>query len=255
LFLGEDGRKCPAMRAAAPVVEVRDVHKTYRRGLIEVHALRGVSFSLPPASVLAVMGASGSGKTTRLNVVAGLDTPTSGEVSIDGRRMTADDATVFRRRHIGFVFQFFNLLPTMTARENVALPLRADRADRGEVVKRTEEALAAVGLLHRANHRPSELSGGEMQRVAIARALVMNPRLLLADEPTGNLDTAAGDEILALLRSAVEERRLSVIMVTHAPLAAAVADRVRLLRDGEVVDDIDARRADLHLAWPGSRKD
>jgi putative ABC transport system ATP-binding protein len=236
------------------VVEVDDLRKTYRRGSIEVHALRGVSFSLPPGAVLAVMGASGSGKTTLLNIIAGLDTPTSGAVRIDGRQvggMGQEEATVFRRRNIGFIFQFFNLLPTMTARENVALPLMAERVERTDAMKRTDTALDVVGLRNRADHRPAELSGGEMQRVAIARALVMNPRLLLADEPTGNLDTAAGDEILGLLRRAVEERGLSIVMVTHAPLAAAMADRVLLLRDGEVVDDIDARRTNLRLAWPG----
>jgi putative ABC transport system ATP-binding protein len=143
----------------------------------------------------------------------------------------------------------------MTARENVALPLMAERVERANVAKRSDAALEAVGLRNRAEHRPGELSGGEMQRVAIARALVMNPRLLLADEPTGNLDTVAGDEILALLRRAVDERGLAIVMVTHAPLAAAAADRVLLLRDGEVVDDIDARRTNLRLAWPGTREE
>jgi putative ABC transport system ATP-binding protein len=229
------------MPGAAPIIEVRGVGKVYRRGRFEVHALRDVSFSMPPGQVLAVMGSSGSGKTTLLNLLAGLDRASTGEVLVDGQQMGSlapEDATVFRRRHVGFVFQFFNLLPTMSARDNVALPLLADRASRADVESRTAAALDAVGLGHRADHRPAELSGGEMQRVSIARALVMRPRLLLADEPTGNLDTTAGDEILALLRHAVDAFGLSIVMVTHSPLAAAAADRVLLLRDGRVIDDI-----------------
>jgi putative ABC transport system ATP-binding protein len=229
------------MADAAPIIDVREVGKVYRRGRFEVHALRDVSFSMPPGQVLAVMGSSGSGKTTLLNLLAGLDRASTGEVLVDGQRigtLSPEEATVFRRRHVGFVFQFFNLLPTMSARDNVALPLLADRAPRGDVEARTAAALDAVGLGRRADHRPAELSGGEMQRVAVARALVMRPRLLLADEPTGNLDTTAGDEILALLRRAVDDFGLSIIMVTHSPLAAAAADRVLLLRDGRVIDDI-----------------
>ncbi len=226
-----------------PTVDVRGVSKTYRRGRFEVLALRDVTFSVAPQTAVAIMGPSGSGKTTLLNILAGLDHPSAGTVYVVGTRLTdldVEQATVFRRRHIGFVFQFFNLLPTMSARDNVALPLLAERLARREVETRTAEALEAVGLIERADHRPSELSGGEMQRVAIARALVMRPRLLLADEPTGNLDTTTGDEVLALLRQAVHRFGLSIVMVTHSYLAAASMDRVLFIRDGMLVDDVDA---------------
>ena len=206
-------------------------------------ALRGVSLSLAPRGTIALMGPSGSGKTTLLNLLAGLDRPTSGEVWVDGTRLSdldAEAATVFRRRNIGFVFQFFNLLPTMTARDNVALPLLADRLPRREANLRALAALEKVGMVDRASHRPSELSGGEMQRVAIARALVIRPKLLLADEPTGNLDTTTGDEVLHLLRQAVDEYGLSIVMVTHSYLAAAAMDRVLFIQDGAIVDEVDA---------------
>ncbi len=230
------------MPAGQAIVEVREVTKIYRTGSTEVGALRDVTFSVDAGQMLALMGPSGSGKTTLLNIMAGLDRPTSGDVCIDGKRVSeldADAATIFRRRTIGFVFQFFNLLPTMSARDNVALPLLADRVPRGETADRTAEALAAVGLSDRADHRPSELSGGEMQRIAIARALVMRPKVVLADEPTGNLDTTTGDGVLRLLRDAVVRYGVSVILVTHSRLAAAMADRLILLTDGRIMDDTD----------------
>src|SRR5437016_1635336 len=220
---------------APPILDVRSVSKVYRRGRVEVAALRDVSFRLTSGSTLAIMGPSGSGKTTLLNVLAGLDRPTGGEVLVDGQRLDrldAEAATAFRRRHIGFVFQFFNLLPTMSARDNVALPLLAERLPRREVERRTAELLEAVGLSHRATHRPDEMSGGEQQRVAIARALVMRPRLLLADEPTGNLDTATGEEILALLTQAVANSGMSIVIVTHSLAAARAARQVLSIRDG-----------------------
>jgi putative ABC transport system ATP-binding protein len=225
------------------VLDVRVVSRTYPRGRYSVEALRGVSLSLAPRGTIALMGPSGSGKTTLLNLLAGLDRPTSGEVWIDGTRLSDLDpeaATVFRRRNIGFVFQFFNLLPTMSACDNVALPLLADRRPRREANQRALAALEKVDMVDRASHRPGELSGGEMQRVAIARALVMRPKLLLADEPTGNLDTTAGDEILRLLRQAVDEYGLSIVMVTHSYLAAAAMDRVLFIQDGAIVDEVDA---------------
>jgi putative ABC transport system ATP-binding protein len=224
------------------VLDVRDVTKTYAQGNVLVAALAGVSLSLGAGSTVALMGQSGSGKTTLLNLIAGLDQPTRGEVWLAGTclsRLDADAATVFRRRHIGFVFQFFNLLPTMTARDNVGLPLLAERLPRTEVNRRAMEALEAIGLSDRAGHRPAEMSGGEMQRVAIARALVMRPKLLLADEPTGNLDTATGDEILSLMRQAVDAYGLSIVMVTHSYLAAAAMDRILFIRDGRLVDEVD----------------
>src|SRR5215831_11222277 len=185
----------PAVRA---VLEIQGVSRSYRRGETEVQALRDVSLTVREGGSVAIMGPSGSGKTTLLNIVSGLDRPTVGEVFVDGQRLSdmgPDEATAFRRRHVGFVFQFFNLLPTMSARDNVALPLLADRRPRREVEQRTAEMLDAVGLRARADHRPNELSGGEQQRVAVARALVMRPRLVLADEPTGNLDPQTAEEV------------------------------------------------------------
>jgi ABC-type lipoprotein export system ATPase subunit len=228
------------------VLEVRGVSRSYRRGASDVQALADVSFTVASGGSVAIMGPSGSGKTTLLNVIAGLDAPTVGEVFVAGQRLRdldPDTATAFRRRHIGFVFQFFNLLPTMSARDNVALPLMAERLPRREVDARTTEMLESVGLVHRADHRPSELSGGEQQRVAIARALAMRPQLLLADEPTGNLDSAAGDEILSLLRRATESFGLSIVMVTHSYTAAAAMDRVLVIRDGMVVEGVRATAA------------
>jgi putative ABC transport system ATP-binding protein len=220
------------------VLEVRGVSKIYRRGRIEVYALRDVSLTLDAGSALAIMGPSGAGKTTLLNVLAGLDTPTAGEVYVGGRRLDrldAEAATVFRRRQIGFVFQFFNLLPALTAAENVGLPLLAERLPRREMAARAHTALAQVGLAERAEHRPDELSGGEQQRVAIARALVLEPRLILADEPTGNLDTATGAQIVALLRSLVKERGLALLAVTHADVVARACDRILEIRDGRLL--------------------
>jgi putative ABC transport system ATP-binding protein len=222
----------------ALVVQVTDVSKRYWRGSVEVQALHEVSFDLPRGSTLAVMGPSGSGKTSLLNILAGLDRPSSGMILIAGTRvheLDSEAATTFRRRHIGFVFQFFNLLPTLSARENVELPLLAERMPRRQVEDRAAEALEAVGMDHRLDHRPSEMSGGEQQRVAIARALVMQPALLLADEPTGNLDTATGDMVLALLRTMVEMRGLSIVMVTHSQAAAAAMDRTLVIRDGHLL--------------------
>jgi putative ABC transport system ATP-binding protein len=219
----------------------RDVSKIYRRGGGDVAALRGVSFTVQRGTFVAVTGPSGSGKTTLLNILAGLDRPTDGEVRIGGERLNdldPEQATVFRRRHIGFVFQFFNLLPTMTAYDNVALPLLADRRPRAEVEGRVEAMLGAVGLGNRVRHRPSELSGGEQQRIAIARALVMSPELILADEPTGNLDTVTGGDILALLRQTIASFGTAVVMVTHSQVAAEAADRVLCIRDGIMTEDL-----------------
>jgi putative ABC transport system ATP-binding protein len=228
-------------RPPSPVLEVRGVSRSYRRGASEVHALRAASFIVASGGSVAIMGPSGSGKTTLLNVIAGLDVPTMGDVFVAGQRLRdldPDAATAFRRRHIGFVFQFFNLLPTMSARDNVALPLMAERLPRRDVEARTTEMLEAVGLVQRADHRPSELSGGEQQRVAIARALAMRPQLLLADEPTGNLDSAAGDETLTLLRRANESFGLSIVMVTHSYTAAAAMHRVLVIRDGLIAEGV-----------------
>ncbi len=236
---GDIMRRGERMAKTDAVLIARDVSKVYRRGDCEVPALRGVSFAVERGGFVAITGPSGSGKTTLLNILAGLDRPSAGEVRVGGERLSDLDpeaATAFRRRHIGFVFQFFNLLPTMSAYDNVALPLLAERRPRREVERQVGEMLDAVGLAGRARHRPSELSGGEQQRVAIARALVMSPELILADEPTGNLDTATGGDILALLRHTIATFGTAIVMVTHADLAAEAADRVLCIRDGVMAE-------------------
>ena len=219
--------------------------RRYGDGEAAIDALADVTIAFPRGQFAAVMGPSGSGKSTLLHCLAGLDRPTAGAVVIDGTPL-ADlsdrDLTVLRRSAIGFVFQSFNLLPMLTARENVALPLRI--AGTRDSDARVDAMLGEVGLADRAGHRPSELSGGQQQRVAIARALVAEPTVIFADEPTGNLDSASGQEILDLLRRAVDERGRTVVMVTHDPRAATIADRVVLLSDGRVVLDRSGMDAD-----------
>ena len=219
------------------MIAFRDVHKVFHQGEAEVRALAGVSLDIEAGAFVSIMGPSGSGKSTLLHLMGGLDLPTSGEVSLDGSplsRMSDDEITLLRRRKIGFVFQFFNLLPTYTAEENVALPLLLDGLGRREVRPRVEAALEQVGLSHRRRHRPEELSGGEMQRVAIARALVIDPRVILADEPTGNLDTKTGEQVLDLLGAANRDRHCTIVLVTHDSRAAAHAERLITLKDGVV---------------------
>jgi putative ABC transport system ATP-binding protein len=213
--------------------------RTYGHGDSAVHALRGVSLDLPAGQFTAVMGPSGSGKSTLMHLLAGLDTPTSGTVKVAGEditRMKDRDLTRLRRRHIGFVFQSFNLLPTLSAEENVLLPLSI--AGKRPPADEVDALLARVGLSERRGHRPSELSGGQQQRVAIARALITRPTVLFADEPTGNLDSAAGAAVLELLGDAVAIDGQTTVMVTHDPHAAAVADRVLFLADGRIVGDL-----------------
>jgi putative ABC transport system ATP-binding protein len=235
--------------AVAPAVVATALTRSYGEGGAAVQALRGVSLEVPAGQFTAVMGPSGSGKSTLMHLLAGLDTPDAGTVHIGGEditRMSDRQLTRLRRRHIGFVFQSFNLLPTLTAEENVVLPLSiAGRRPDGDVV---EALLARVGLLERRDHRPSQLSGGQQQRVAVARALVTAPTVLFADEPTGNLDSAASAEILSLLRDAVDLDGQTTVMVTHDPRAAAVADRVVFLADGRVVDDLADPSEDAVLA-------
>lgn len=235
-------------------IELVDVSKTYRRGQEEVAAVRDLSLAVPHGEFLAIMGPSGSGKTTLLNLMAGLDAPTKGEVRIDGTvlaRLSDDALTQIRRTKVGIVFQFFNLLPSVTAIDNVALPLRAAGEPYAETRQRAIDALAAVGLAERANHLPAQLSGGEMQRVAIARALAIQPAVILADEPTGNLDSFAGGEILSLLRKYNRERAVTVALVTHSHRAATYADRVVTVRDGRIEDDVDSREPKLPpRSWP-----
>jgi putative ABC transport system ATP-binding protein len=222
-----------------PVVVATDITKRYGEGATVVEALRGVSLTVQSGSLLAVMGPSGSGKSTLMHTMAGLDTPTSGTVTIGGTEITTlDDAklTLLRREHIGFVFQFFNLLPMLSAEENVVLPLTiaGEKPDRDWL----NELFARTGLETRRSHRPAELSGGEQQRVAIARALVTRPTILFADEPTGNLDSKRSGEILELLRSSVDDYGQTIVMVTHDPRAASIADRILFLSDGLIVKEL-----------------
>jgi putative ABC transport system ATP-binding protein len=218
-----------------PVV-ARDLTRRYGEGPTAVDALRGVSLEVTQGSLVAVMGPSGSGKSTLMHLLAGLDKPTSGAVWIGGTEITELDdrvLTLLRRAHVGFVFQFFNLLPMLSAEENILLPLTiaGERPDRGWL----DELLARTGLGDRRSHRPSELSGGEQQRVAIARALITQPTILFADEPTGNLDSRTGGEILELLRASAAEYGQTIVMVTHEARAASIADRILFLADGLIV--------------------
>jgi len=222
----------------AEILEAQGLRKQYQMGEVAVDALRGVDFQVRQGEFVAIMGPSGSGKSTLLHLMGGLDTPTDGEVTLAGRRLahTSDDeVTVIRRRQVGFVFQFFNLLPTLTAAENTALPLLIDGRRLEDYAARVGELLDLVGLGDRRDHKPDQLSGGEQQRVAIARALVTEPAIVLADEPTGNLDSNSGKEVLGMLRRACDEKGQTIVMVTHDPRAASYADRVAFLRDGQVV--------------------
>jgi putative ABC transport system ATP-binding protein len=228
-----------APAATAHAVTATAVTRRYGEGESAVHALRGVTLEVPGGQFTAVMGPSGSGKSTLMHLLAGLDRPTEGSVHIGGEDITAmgdRQLTKLRRRHIGFIFQSFNLLPMLTAQENILLPLSiaGRKPDQAEIAS----LIARVGLGDRLGHRPAQLSGGQQQRVAIARALASQPTVLFADEPTGNLDSTSGTEVLALLREAVELDRQTTVMVTHDPRAAASADRVLFLADGVIVDDL-----------------
>src|SRR5713226_2697231 len=224
---------------AGPVDSATDLTRRYGEGDTAVDALRGISLEVPKGHLTAVMRPSGSGKSTLMHILAGLDQPTSGEVTIDGTaisRLNDSDLTKLRRRHIGFIFQFFNLLPMLSAEENILLPLSIS----GQAPDRAfyEELLERLGLADRLTHRPAELSGGQQQRVAIARAFISKPSVVFADEPTGNLDSNAGAEILNLLRASVDSYGQTTVMVTHDPHAAAIADRVLFLADGQIVKDL-----------------
>jgi putative ABC transport system ATP-binding protein len=226
-------------RPEGTVVAARDLTRRYGEGETAVDALRGVSLDVRVGELVAIMGPSGSGKSTLMHILAGLDKPTSGTVTIAGEDLTSLDdrsLTLLRRKHIGFVFQFFNLLPMLTAEENVTLPLSIAGTRPEE--RWLGELLARTGLADRRTHRPAELSGGQQQRVAIARSLVTRPTILLADEPTGNLDSKTGGEILMLLRESVDAYGQTTVMVTHEPRAAAVADRVLFLADGLIVREL-----------------
>jgi putative ABC transport system ATP-binding protein len=226
-------------KPGAAVVVAKNVTRRYGAGDTAVDALKGVSLEVGQGKLTAVMGPSGSGKSTLMHILAGLDKPTSGTVRIDGTEITTlkdSDLTKLRRKHIGFVFQFFNLLPMLTAEENITLPLSIAGTKPDQEFFR--DLVDKVGLKDRLHHRPSELSGGQQQRVAIARALVSQPTVLFADEPTGNLDSATGSEILTLMRDSVDSYGQTTVMVTHEPRAAAIADRILFLADGQIVSDV-----------------
>jgi putative ABC transport system ATP-binding protein len=241
----EEGTPAPAQQGT--VVQATDITRRYGEGATAVDALRGVSLGVTAGELVAVMGPSGSGKSTLMHILAGLDKPTGGTVEIAGTEITTLDdrkLTRLRRQHIGFVFQFFNLLPMLTAEENVVLPLTiaGEKPDRGWL----DGLLSETGIADRSTHRPAELSGGQQQRVALARALVTRPTILFADEPTGNLDSKTGGEILELLRRSVDTYGQTTVMVTHEPRAAVIADRILFLADGLIVQELkDASQAQV----------
>ena len=223
------------------IVDAKDITKVYQMGEVQVHALRGLSVKIAPGEVVSIMGPSGSGKSTLMNILGCLDRPTSGEYSLNGEsvaHMDDDQLADIRNRGVGFVFQSFNLLPRATALANVELPMRYAELNGRNRKQVAKEALEAVGLGDRIHHRPNELSGGQMQRVAIARALVNNPSIVLADEPTGNLDTQSGDEVMAVLRKLNQERGTTLIIVTHDPEIAALTNRVISILDGRIAEKV-----------------
>jgi putative ABC transport system ATP-binding protein len=223
------------------ILMTTNLQKQYEMGAVVVDALRGVNFTVTQGEFVAIMGPSGSGKSTLLHLLGGLDNPTNGDVALGKRQMahlTDDEITIVRRRQVGFIFQFYNLLPTLTAAENVALPLLLDGKRIEDFESRIDELIDLVGLTERRDHKPDQLSGGQQQRVAIARAFVNDPEIVLADEPTGNLDSRAGTSVLELLRRTCKELDTTVVMVTHDPRAASYADRVVFLKDGQIVREL-----------------
>lgn len=224
-----------------PILEAKALRKIFQLGEHTVHALDGVDFAIEKGEFVALMGRSGSGKSTLLHLIGGLDRPTDGEVTLAGMQLSLlddDKVTLVRRRNIGFIFQFFNLLPTLSTEENVALPLTIDGKDLNAYQEQISTLLRHVGLEGRRHHKPDQLSGGEQQRVAIARALVTQPSIVLADEPTGNLDSKNSTAIMELLRRSCDELQQTIIIVTHDPRAAAYADRAVFLRDGLIAKEL-----------------
>ncbi len=225
------------------MIQIRNVTKSYERGKQKVEVLHGLSIDVPRGDFVALMGPSGSGKTTLLNLIGGLDTPTSGEISVDGQRidqLKGGQLAHWRSHNVGFVFQFYNLMPVLTAEGNVELPLLLTKLSAAQRKKSVQVALQVVGLADRAKHKPRELSGGQEQRVAIARAIVSDPHLLVCDEPTGDLDRTTADEILKLLQALNREHGKTIVMVTHDPLAAGFANRTLHLDKGRLAEQVGA---------------
>lgn len=237
----------PVIPGMSSSIKARDLVREYRMGETRIRAVNGISLDIGQGEFVALLGASGSGKSTLLNLIAGLDRPTSGSMQVNGRelaQMPPEELARYRRFTVGMVFQAFNLIPSMTLLENVELPMRFAEVERGERAARAQEALERVGLSARVAHRPVELSGGEQQRASIARALVNRPALLLADEPTGNLDSRTGEEIMSYLRECHDRQGLTVLLVTHERgLADRYAQRILTLADGRLVDDTRAEPA------------
>jgi len=225
------------------ILKTSALGRQYQMGTVTVDALQGVDFTVQPGEFVAIMGPSGSGKSTLLHLLGGLDVPSEGEILLADSSLTHlsdDQLTIMRRREVGFIFQFFNLLPTLTTSENIALPLMLDGKDLRDYSQHIDHLLELVNLSDRRDHLPEQLSGGEQQRVAIARAFVNQPRIVLADEPTGNLDSRSGTVVLDLLQHACRELKTTVVMVTHDPHAASYADRVVFLKDGRLVRELPA---------------
>jgi len=224
-----------------PILKTEAVKKQYRMGEVTVDALAGVDFAVEKGEFVAIMGPSGSGKSTLLHLLGGLDQPSDGEVTLGEKRLSLlsdNQITLMRRHNVGFIFQFYNLIPTLSAEENVALPLLIDGQSLKKHRDKIDGLLELVGLSDRRHHKPDQLSGGQQQRVAIARAFVTDPAIVLADEPTGNLDSKTGEDILVLLRRSCDELQQTIVMVTHDPKAASYADRVVFLRDGKIVSEM-----------------
>lgn len=227
-----------------PVIEVKDLYKIYRVGEEKVRALNGVNFSIYRGEFCAIVGTSGSGKSTLLNMLAGLEKPTKGEIVIAGEHMekkNENQLVRFRREHIGFIFQSFNLMPTMDAVENVMLPLTFQGVDRKQRRKRAVKVLEMVNLKKHMKHKPTQMSGGQQQRVGVARALVVNPEIIFADEPTGNLDSRTSEEVMELMKRVVREQKQTLVMVTHDNHLASYADRIFHIIDGKIVKIVDNR--------------
>jgi putative ABC transport system ATP-binding protein len=238
------------------ILETQGLKKRFGEGETAVEAVKGIDLRVEEGEFVAIMGRSGSGKSTLLAMLGGVDVPTEGQVLIEGQnlaQMTDDQRTLMRRRRIGFIFQSFNLLPILTSEENVALPLELDGVPTKEARDRAAQALEQVGMSHRRHHVPGKMSGGEQQRVAIARALVLKPALLLADEPTGNLDTANSNRITTLLRELVDVRKQTTVLVTHDPTVAALADRIVHVVDGLIDHEEIPQKAQREAAVAGRR--